>query len=66
MNKLHNFVIFEPDPFKTISLTEFLKGIVVIDISEYDEDIQSLVVAITLDQFYSQMQAVGSSITEGK
>lgn len=66
MNKLHNFVIFEPDPFKTISLTEFLKGIVVIDISEYDEDIQSLVVAITLDQFYSQMQAVGSSITDGK
>ena len=66
MNKLHQFVIFEPDPFKTVSLAELLKGTVVIDLSGYDEDIQSLIVAITLDQFYSQMHAGGSSKTDGK
>ena len=66
MSKLHNFVIFEPDPLKTVSLTALLKGTVVIDLSGYDEDIQSLIVAITLDQFYSQMQAGGSSKTDGK
>ena len=37
----------------------------VIDLSSYDENIQSLVVAITLDLFYSQMQALGSSKMEG-
>ncbi len=66
MSKLHNFVIFEPDPLKTVSLTALLKGTVVIDLSGYDEDIQSLIIAITLDQFYSQMQAGGSSKTDGK
>ena len=66
MSKLHNFVIFEPDPLKTVSLTGLLKGTVVIDLSGYDEDIQSLIVAITLDQFYSQMQAGGSSQTNGR
>lgn len=34
---------------------------VVIDLSGYDADIQSLIVAITLDLFYSNMQAAGSS-----
>ena len=32
-----------------------------IDLSGYDSDIQSLIVAITLDLFYAQMQAAGSS-----
>lgn len=36
-----------------------------IDLSGYDPDIQSLIVAITLDLFYSQMQASGSSRMEG-
>lgn len=40
-------------------------GVVVIDLSGYDSDIQSLIVAITLDLFYSQMQASGSSKMEG-
>ena len=66
MSKLHNFMIFEPDPLKTVSLAGLLKGTVVIDLSGYDEDIQSLIVAITLDQFYSQMHAGGSSKTDGK
>ena len=37
-----------------------------IDLSGYDSDIQSLIVAITLDLFYSQMQAAGSSKLEGQ
>lgn len=61
MDKLYQFQIFEGDPNKTISLFDLLSGVVVIDLSGYDSDIQSLIVAITLDLFYSQMQAAGSS-----
>ena len=43
-----------------------MKGVVVIDLSGYDADIQSLIVAITLDLFYSQMQAAGSSKLNNK
>lgn len=66
MNKLHQFQIFESVPSRTKSLFDILKGVVVIDLSGYDADIQSLVVAITLDLFYTQMQAVGSSKLEDK
>ena len=61
MDKLATFQVFESDPDKTLSLFDILKGVVVIDLSGYDADIQSLIVAITLDLFYSQMQAAGSS-----
>ena len=61
MEKLQQFQIFESDPDKTVSLFDLLNGVVVIDLSGYDSDIQSLIVAITLDLFYSQMQAAGSS-----
>ena len=66
MNKLHQFQVFESVPSRTKSLFDILKGVVVIDLSGYDADIQSLVVAITLDLFYTQMQAVGSSKLEDK
>lgn len=61
MDKLYQFQVFEGDPSKTVSLFDLLQGVVVIDLSGYDSDIQSLIVAITLDLFYSQMQAAGSS-----
>ena len=61
MDKLYQFQVFEGDPAKTVSLFDLLQGVVVIDLSGYDSDIQSLIVAITLDLFYSQMQAAGSS-----
>ena len=61
MEKLHQFQIFESDPNQTVSLFDLLNGVVVIDLSGYDSDIQSLIVAITLDLFYAQMQAAGSS-----
>lgn len=65
MNKLHQFEVFEANPSNTKSLFDILKGVVVIDLSGYDSDIQSLIVAITLDLFYSQMQAAGSSKMSG-
>lgn len=66
MNKLHQFQVFENIPSQTKSLFEILNGVVVIDLSGYDSDIQSLIVAITLDLFYVQMQATGSSKIDGK
>lgn len=66
MNKLHQFQVFENNPNKTKALFEILNGVVVIDLSGYDSDIQSLIVAITLDLFYVQMQAAGSSKLDGK
>ncbi len=67
MNKLQGFHIFESDPAKAQSLANVLSGgIVVVDLSGDDEDIQNLVVAITLDQFYAQMQTYGSSKTDGR
>ena len=66
LDKLSMFEIFEANPTKTKSLFEVLQGVVVIDMSGYDPDIQSLIVAITLDLFYSQMQAAGSSKMDGQ
>lgn len=66
MKKLQGFEIFADDPLKTVPLSQLLKGVTVIDISDYDEDIQNLVVAITLDLFYAQMQTFGSSKTNGQ
>ena len=65
MQKLSLFQLFESNPYRTESLFDLLQGVVVIDLSGYDADIQSLVVAITLDQFYAQMHASGSSATDG-
>ena len=66
MNKLHQFRLFEGDPLRACSLDQLLRGVVVIDLSGYDSQIQSLIVAITLDQFYAQMQKNGSSRTDGR
>lgn len=65
MQKINAFQLFEPKPYSTASLFDILDGVVVIDLSGYDPDLQSLIVAITLDQFYSQMHAAGSSATDG-
>ena len=68
MSKLHDFEIFEPDVSKTKSLYDLLNGIVVVNLSLFagQDDIQDLVVAITLNLFYAQMQAIGSSKLDGK
>lgn len=66
MDKLYQFQVFEGNAGDTEALFDLLKGVVVIDLSGYDADIQSLIVAITLDLFYSQMQASGSSKLSGQ
>ena len=66
MEKLHQFCIFENRPEHAVSLDTLLDGVVVIDMAGYDSDIQSTIVAITLNQFYARMQAQGSSRTDGK
>lgn len=64
-SNLIDFEIFETDPFKTKSLYDLIDGVTVIDLSGYDPGIQNLVVAITLDLFYAQMQAYGHSKIDG-
>lgn len=64
-SNLIDFEIFEPDCKKTKGLFEILDGVTVIDLSGYDVGIQNLVVAITLDLFYTQMQAYGHSAING-
>jgi len=65
LDDLVTFQIFEPEAEKTRSLYELLDGINVINLSGYDPQIQNLVVAITLDIFYSQMHQRGSSAQDG-
>lgn len=65
MQDMHRFCVLESNPYHTVSLFDLLKGVVVIDLSGYDEKIQSLIVGITLDQFYAQMHSRGSSATDG-
>lgn len=64
-SNLIDFEIFEPDSLKTKGLFDLIDGVTVIDLSGYDPGIQNLVVAITLDLFYSQMQAYGHSKIDG-
>ncbi|PXY40602.1 DNA phosphorothioation-dependent restriction protein DptH [Flavobacterium cheongpyeongense] len=65
ISNLSEFEIFEPDPTKTQSLYSLIEGVVVINLSGYDESIQNLIVAITLDAFYTQMQRHGHSEIKG-
>lgn len=65
ISNLQDFEIFEPDSSKTKSLYDLIEGVTVINLSGYDESIQNLIVAITLDAFYTQMQTHGHSSIEG-
>lgn len=66
LSELIDFEIFEPDASKVMPLFDFIDGVTVIDLSGYDSSVQNLIVAITLDLFYSQMLANGHSQIEGK
>jgi DNA phosphorothioation-dependent restriction protein DptH len=65
ISNLQDFEIFEPDSSKTKSLYSLINGVTVINLSGYDESIQNLIVAITLDAFYTQMQVNGHSEIHG-
>lgn len=65
LQELYETEVFEPDADKTISLFDMIDGITVIDLSGFSESIQNLVVSITLDVFYNQMQMQGHSTIDG-
>jgi DNA phosphorothioation-dependent restriction protein DptH len=65
LSKLARFKIFETDPEKMMSLYELVDGITVIELAGYSGEIQNLVVALTLDLFYSQMQKQGKPKVQG-
>lgn len=65
LKELNDTEVFEPDASKTIPLFEMINGITVINLSGFSESIQNLVVSITLDVFYNQMQMQGHSAIEG-
>jgi DNA phosphorothioation-dependent restriction protein DptH len=65
LDDLISFEIFESDGSKTTSLYDLVDGVTVINLSGYDTQIQNLVVALTLDLFYIQMQQRGSSRRDG-
>ncbi|ELK8309635.1 TPA: DNA phosphorothioation-dependent restriction protein DptH [Vibrio vulnificus] len=65
LSKLARFKIFESEPEKMTSLYELVDGITVVELAGYPSEIQNLVVALTLDLFYSQMQKKGKPEVHG-
>jgi DNA phosphorothioation-dependent restriction protein DptH len=59
LRKLATFEIFEPDPSKATSLYDLIDGVTVVELAGFSSEIQNLVVALTLDLFYAQMQKRG-------
>ena len=57
--------IFEDDTSKCMSLYDLVDGITVVELAGYPGEIQNLVVALTLDLFYSQMQKQGKPAVQG-
>lgn len=66
LDDLMSFEIFEPDTSRTLSLYDMLNGVTVLNLSGYDPQIQNLIVALTLDLFYTQMHQRGSSLLTEK
>lgn len=65
LSKLARFKIFEDIPEKMTSLYDLMSGVVVIELAGYPSEIQNLIVALTLDLFYSQMQKKGKPHVKG-
>lgn len=65
LKKIQKFKIFESKSELTKPLFDIIDGVTVIKLSGYDPDIQNLIVAITLDLFYTQMHNRGSSEIDG-
>lgn len=62
---LAGFQIFETNPEKMSSLYDIVDGVTVIELAGYPSEIQNLVVALTLDLFYAQMQKRGKPTVRG-
>ena len=59
LESLYELEIFEDDVNNCTSLYQLVDGITVVELAGYPSEIQNLVVALTLDLFYSQMQKKG-------
>jgi DNA phosphorothioation-dependent restriction protein DptH len=66
LSKLARFKIFEDQPENMNSLYELIDGVTVIELAGYPPEIQNLIVALTLDLFYSQMQKQGKPVVQGE
>lgn len=65
LDSLVSYQIFEPDASSVQSLYDMLDDVTVIELAGYPPQIQNLVVALTLDLFYSQMQKKGKPTVKG-
>ncbi|HMY00765.1 MAG TPA: DUF87 domain-containing protein, partial [Agitococcus sp.] len=65
LSKLARFKIFETIPEKMLSLYDLMSGVTVIELAGYPSEVQNLIVALTLDLFYSQMQKKGKPTVQG-
>lgn len=65
LDSLTSYQIFESDPMKVSSLYDLVERVTVIELAGYSPQIQNLVVALTLDLFYSQMQKKGKPTVQG-
>lgn len=65
LDSLASYEIFEGDPLKVSSLYDLVERVTVIELAGYSIQIQNLVVALTLDLFYSQMQKKGKPSVQG-
>jgi DNA phosphorothioation-dependent restriction protein DptH len=65
LESLCELEVFETDHQQCQSLYDLIDGITVIELAGYPGEIQSLVVALTLDLFYMQMQKKGKPQVQG-
>ncbi len=65
LSKLARYKIFETVPEKMTSLYELIDGVTVVELAGYPPEVQNLVVALTLDLFYAQMQKRGKPVVRG-
>ncbi|MCV6590966.1 MAG: DNA phosphorothioation-dependent restriction protein DptH [Marinobacterium sp.] len=65
LESLYELEVFEDDVTQCTSLYELVDGIRVVELAGYPSQIQNLVVALTLDLFYAQMQKQGKPAVQG-
>ena len=65
LESLNELEIFESDNSQCSSLYDLLDGVLVVELAGYPPQVQNLVVALTLDLFYSQMQKKGKPQVQG-
>jgi DNA phosphorothioation-dependent restriction protein DptH len=65
LESLHELEIFESNHANCKSLYDLIDGVTVIELAGYPTEVQNLIVALTLDLFYSQMQKQGKPEVQG-